>query len=294
MHWLKATRGIRKANQGSAMSDTRPPRSTGPSRGPEARRMKSYNGNYKTNEADSEDVELNDELIPGSGKRAQQLKFLKPFAEKLKQKLNEQLTGEMSFAGATRFLKKLANFDDTAELYRLPTAGRIIKFMRLFAFEIKGSGPGMSVRRPATAAGAAGGRPAGSVDIAPRAPRRGLPAGTAITWQPDNPYRGGTSSFTRFELYKGASTIGETRSLGATPQDIKNGLAKSFGQINAILDHFSNMQIVASEFFMQDKNEKSTVLKSPKPMTPVKRSLQTFVQTPEKEAQQGVIREYIV
>ena len=53
---------------------------------------------------DSEDVELNDALIPGSGKRAQQLKFLKRFAEKLKPKLSEQPTGEMSFAGATHFL----------------------------------------------------------------------------------------------------------------------------------------------------------------------------------------------
>ena len=180
---------------------------------------------------DSEDIELNQDLIPGSGKRAQQLKFLKPFAEQLKQKLSEQPTGEMSFAGATRFLKKLANFDDTAELYRLPTAGRIIKFMRLFAFEVKGSGPGMSVRRPAAAAGVAGGRPAGAVDLAPRMPRRELPAATAITWQPDNAHRGGTAAHARYELYKGASTIGEARRLGATPQDIKNGLAKGYGQL---------------------------------------------------------------
>ena len=156
---------------------------------------------------------------------------MKPFAEKLKQKLSEQPTGEMSFAGATRFLKKLANFDDTAELYRLPTAGRIIKFMRLFAFEIKGSGPGMSVRRPAAAAGAAGGRPAGSVDIAPRMPRRELPAATPITWQPDVPYRGGTAAYARYELYKGAGTVGESRSLGATPQDMKAGISRGFAQL---------------------------------------------------------------
>ena len=58
-----------------------------------------------------------------------------------------------------------------------------------------------------------------------------LPAGTAITWQPDNPYRGGTASYTRYDLYKGASTIGEARSLGATPQDLKTGLSKGYGQL---------------------------------------------------------------
>ena len=59
----------------------------------------------------------------------------------------------------------------------------------------------------------------------------GLPAATAITWQPDNPYRGGTASYARYELYKGASTIAEARSLGATPQDFKTGLLKGYGQL---------------------------------------------------------------
>ena len=179
---------------------------------------------------DSEDVELNQDLIPGSQKRAQQLKFLKPFAEKLKQKLSEQPTGEMSFAGATRYLKAQPSFDDTAELYRLPAAGRIIKFMRLFGFEIKGAGPGMAVRRPVGAAGG-GGRPAGAVDLAPRAPRRGLPNNTAITFQPDNAYRGGSAAYARYELYKSASTVGEARSLGAIPQDLKNALSKGYGRL---------------------------------------------------------------
>ena len=180
---------------------------------------------------DSEDVELNDDLIPGSGKRKEQLKFLKPFADSLKQRLSEQPTGEMSFAGATRFLKSLDQFEDTAELYRLPSAGRFIKFMRLFGFEIRGSGPGMVVRRPAGSSAASSGRPAGSVDIAPRMPRRGLPAGTAITWQPDNPYRAVSAARARYQLYRGSSTVGEARSLGATPQDFKTGLQKGYAQL---------------------------------------------------------------
>ena len=185
---------------------------------------------------DSEDVELNDELLPGSGKRLKQKEFLKPFAEKLKQQLSRQPTGELSFAAVRIFLNKQAHFNDTADLYKLPVGpqGRHNKFLRLFGFQIIGSGPGMSVRRPAGASGSSQlprGRPVEAVDLMPRMPRRGLPAATAITWTPDNQYRGGTLAYSRYELYKGASTVGESRALGATPQDLKAGISKGYAQL---------------------------------------------------------------
>ncbi len=139
----------------------------------------------------------------------------------------------MSFARASAFLRSQPGFSDTADLYRLPKAGRYVRFLRLFGFDVSGSGPAMTVRRAATAgpSGARRGRPEGAVDIAPRAPRRGLPAATALLWTPDNPYRGGTAAHARFELYRTAASVGEARELGATPQDIKGGIEKAYGQL---------------------------------------------------------------
>ncbi len=136
----------------------------------------------------------------------------------------------MSFARASTFLRTRSGFEDTAETYRLPRAGRYVKFLRLFGFQIQGHGPGMVVQRPASAGGSQG-RPAGSVDLAPRAPRRGLPAATPITFQPDNPHRGGTAAYARYDLYKGAQSVGEARELGATPQDLKADLAKGYARL---------------------------------------------------------------
>ena len=136
----------------------------------------------------------------------------------------------MTLARVQRFLRARPQFEDNAELYRLPKAGRFVKFLRLFGFQIAGSGPAITVTAPRVATGG-GGRPAGAVDLAPRMPGRELPAATAITWQPDNPHRGGTAAYTRYELYKGASTIGEARSRGATAQDLKAALARGFAQL---------------------------------------------------------------
>ena len=160
------------------------------------------------------------------------MKALKKYSEALKQEMaTTQGSMGMTLVRVRMFLKSRPQFEDSAELYRLPKAGRYIKFLRLFGYAITGSGPGMTVRAPRAPPVAGGGRPAGSVDLAPRMPRRGLAAATAITWQPDNPYRGGTASFTRFDLYKGAGTVGEARSLGATPQDMKTGLSKGYAQL---------------------------------------------------------------
>ena len=142
--------------------------------------------------AGSADVEINEELIPGSGRREQQVRALRKYSEQLKQEM-ATTQGSMTLVRVRMFLNSRPQFNDTAELYRLPKAGRFIKFLRLFGYTITGSGPGMTVRAPRAPPVAGGGRPAGSVDLAPRMPRRGLAAGTAITWQPDNPYRGGYS-----------------------------------------------------------------------------------------------------
>ena len=93
----------------------------------------------------------------------------------------------------------------------------------------------MTVRRPAGAASSvsagARGRPHGSIDIAPRVPRAVMAASTEIAWNPDNPYRGATASRARYELYKSSQTIGSSRSSGATPQDLKVGIQKAYGQL---------------------------------------------------------------
>ncbi len=179
----------------------------------------------------SADVDhLPDELMPGSAKRQAQLTNLRPFSEKLKAELYNTPGGEMTFARASQFLRTQPGFSDTADAYRLPTAGRYVRFLRLFGFEIRGSGPGMTVRRPAGAAGGRG-RPAGAIDIAPRVPRRVMAASTALLWTPDNPYRGGTAAHARYQNYSSATTVGEARRLGATPQDIKGGIEKAYAQL---------------------------------------------------------------
>ncbi len=180
----------------------------------------------------SADINVSDELVPGSRKREQQRQHLRQYSEQLKHELSNTPRGEMSCARVGEFLRTRRGFEDTAETYRLPRAGRYVKFLRLFGFQIQGSGPGMIVRRPAAPSSAEGrGRPAGAVDIAPRAPRRGLPGGTEITFQPDNPHRGGTAVYTRYAAYRSATTVGEARRLGATPQDLRGDLEGGYAQL---------------------------------------------------------------
>ena len=83
----------------------------------------------------------------------------------------------MTFARVCAFVRTQPGFVDTADVYRLAKASRYVKFLRLFGYEIQGSGPGMIVKRLSTASSSRG-RPEGSIDIAPRAPRRGLPGNT--------------------------------------------------------------------------------------------------------------------
>ena len=59
-----------------------------------------------------------------------------------------------------------------------------------------------------------------------------MAASTELLWTPDNPYRGGSAARARYELYKAATTVGEARRLGATPQDIKGGIEKAYAQLD--------------------------------------------------------------
>ena len=183
----------------------------------------------------SADIDVPEELVPGSGRRREQIQNLRPFSDALKAELANSPGGEMTLARVTRFLQARPGFLNTADVYRLPVQGRYVRFLRLFGFEIRGSGPGMTVRKPPSAAsssaGGQRGRPAGAVDIAPRVPRRVMAATQELLWQPDNPYRAGSASYARYELYKGAETVGEARRLGATPQDIKAGIERAYAQL---------------------------------------------------------------
>ena len=136
----------------------------------------------------------------------------------------------MSFARVSAFLKNIPGFIHTADVYRLPKASRYVKFLKLFGYEIQGSGPGMIVKRPSTASSSRG-RPEGSIDIAERTPRATYPAAQKINLTPNNPHRLGTGAYNRYEAYKSATNIGELRQRGATPQDIREILQKGYGQL---------------------------------------------------------------
>ena len=177
----------------------------------------------------SQDIDLEDDLIPGSKKRKDQIDNLKQYSDKLRQELFQN-DGQMSFARVSTFLRTQPSFVDTADVYKLPKASRYIKFLRLFGYEISGSGPGMVVKRPSNTS-AIQGRPAGSLDLTPRAPRRGLPGNLGIILTPENPHRMGTGAFTRYEQYKSKTNIKDVRSSGATPQDLREIIRKGYGQL---------------------------------------------------------------
>ena len=175
--------------------------------------------------ADSEDVVINDELFPNSGRREEQKRGLNPYAQQLKEAMAQATWG---FSRTMRFLKAMEAFDDTADVYRLPRAGRYVKFLRLFGFKIEGSGATMTVNAPPVAARPAGGRR--GPDIAPRVARQGMPGTQAIAFGP-NMKRGGTAAYARYEAYKGAATIGQARLLGMTPMDLRVALQTGQAQL---------------------------------------------------------------
>ena len=104
-----------------------------------------------------------------------------------------------------------------------------MKFFRLYGFRLEGSGPAMVVKPPAVAAGQ---RPAArAVELAPRAQRRDLPGTQAILFQPDNPKRGTSQAFIRYEVYKRATTLAEARRLGMNPQDLREAIRQGHAQL---------------------------------------------------------------
>jgi len=154
---------------------------------------------------------------------------MRQYSEQLKQELSQAPQGAMSFTRVQMFLRSRPQFEATADVYRLPKAGRFVKFLRLFSYRIEGSGPAMTVKAPAAAAGQA--PVARAVQLAPRAQRRDLPGTQGILFQPDNPKRGGSQAYTRYGLYKGATTIAEARRLGMTPQDQREALRQGHAQL---------------------------------------------------------------
>ena len=181
---------------------------------------------------DSADVVPNEELIPNSGRREQQRTALKKYSDALKDRLS-QSNNQMSFASVAKFLRGRPQWSLTANMVRLPVEGRVIKFLRLWDFTISGSGGRMVVSRP-TAAPVPEGRPVRGPDLTPRIPRRSMPAATPLIWNPDNPKRAGTAGRRRYDLYKTAVSVGQSRSLGATPMDIRQGIQGGFAQLGEI------------------------------------------------------------
>ena len=178
--------------------------------------------------ADSADISVNPELSAGSGRKEQQRSQLRRYSEMLKQELSG--TGEMTLTRVRDFLKSRPGFEDNAALVRLPSAGRYVASLRLYGYRISGAGPTLVVRAPAAAVGRAAVREvAAPIE---RAQRRDLPGTQAIRIKPDNPKRGGTLAYARYELYKSSATVGEARTAGMTPQDLRDGIAR--GQIELI------------------------------------------------------------
>ena len=141
----------------------------------------------------------------------------------------------MTLARARAFLQSRPGFSDTATVYKLSKKTRTVSFLRLFGFEIHGSGPGLTIRRPVApeSDGPGRGRPQGVIDM-PRRPRRVMPSATTLLWEADNPYRGGTKAHDRFSLYRGATTVGESRALGASPLDIQKGIDTGHAQLGEL------------------------------------------------------------
>ena len=53
-----------------------------------------------------------------------------------------------------------------------------------------------------------------------------------VEFQPNNPKRVGSASHTRYELYKGATTVGEARDAGMQSMDLKLDIDKGFAKVS--------------------------------------------------------------
>ena len=185
--------------------------------------------------AGSADVDIGIEAGPG-GRRARQREMLQDYARNLKDLIP---TTGLTLARAAQIIRGMRGAIDTMDVYGPSRQGRIISFLKLYPnlFEIQGNGPNIKIfvaktpDRPATARPAqVGGASSSSdpapkerqpraIEIDPRAPYRRFPNDQKVA-NGANPARANTPRYRRYESYKGATTIGGARRLGATSQDI--------------------------------------------------------------------------
>ena len=179
--------------------------------------------------AASAGIDVNPELTPGSGRREEQRQALRRYSEMLKQELLNAPRGEMTLTRVQQFLRSRPGFEDAAELARLPRSGRFVKLLRLYGYRLSGEGVGITVRAPATVARPAAVAP--RIDPAARAPRRDMPGAQGILFQSDNPKRGGTATYARYDRYKDATTVAQARAAGMTPLDLRDALARGHARL---------------------------------------------------------------
>jgi hypothetical protein len=195
--------------------------------------------------AESQSITLDTDVTAGGGKRARQREMLQDFATNLAAMVPS--TG-LTLAMVGRILRGQRGFIDTADTYGPARVGRYVSFLKLYThlFSIQGSGPGLKVfpaEKPPPAAPRAvqvGGASASSaaappaapreraeraLEIDPRAPYRKYPPDQRIRYGANPARRGARRA--RYEIYKVATTIGEARRLGASPQDIQQDLEKA-------------------------------------------------------------------
>jgi hypothetical protein len=190
--------------------------------------------------AGSRDVDIGIEAGPGGGRRKRQKEMLQDFATNLKGLLPS--TG-YTLARVAQILRGMRGAFDTMDVYGPSKQGRIVNFLKLYPnlFSLVGSGPGIKVLpaalpepRPvqpiqtggasSSSGGPGGERQLRAIEIDPRAAYRKFPNVQKVRYGA-NPARGGTPRHGRYEAYKGASTIGEARRLGASSQDISMDIA---------------------------------------------------------------------
>ena len=179
--------------------------------------------------ADSAEIDVNPELLPGSGRKEEQRTQLRRYSEMLKQELSGTPTGEMTLTRVREFLKSRPGFEDNAAMVRLPKEGRFVSFLRLYGYRLSGQGPTLTVKAPAAVV-----RPAVAArapDPADRAQRRDMPGTQGIVFQPDNPKRGATAAYARYELYKNSTTIGAARLAGMSPMDLRDAIRRGHAQL---------------------------------------------------------------
>ena len=150
-----------------------------------------------------------------------------------------------TLARVAKLLRGVRGWEDTTTAYGPARAGQIVSFLKLYPamFSIQGSGPNIKVLpavpppapRPVQVGGASSSssssepppdreRQLRALEVDPCAPYRRFPNDQRVRYGA-NPARVGTQRYRRYERYKEAMTIGGSRRLGATSQDISMDVA---------------------------------------------------------------------